>query len=67
MFKQLVKLEVKKDTRDYILILPENCNLGEIVDVLFEMRTLTMKALQEIISKEKPPEDPKPEEPKNPE
>jgi hypothetical protein len=64
MFKQLVKLEVKKDTRDYILILPENCNLGEIVDVLFEMRTKTMNALQEIIAKEKPPEEPKPEEPK---
>lgn len=64
MFKQFVKLEVKKNDSEYSLVLPMNCNLGELVDVLFEMRTITMKALQDIIAKEKPPEDQKPEESK---
>ena len=64
MFKQQLKLEVKKNERDYVLVLPDNCNLGEIVDVLFDMRAITMKAIQDIIEKEKPQEAPKPEEPK---
>lgn len=62
MFKQSIKLEVKKNDKDYVLVLPENCNLGEIVDVLFEMRTITMNAINEIIEKEKPKENSQPEE-----
>lgn len=53
MFKQSVKLEVRKNERDYVLFLPESCNLGELVDVLFEMRTITMNSIQNIIDKEK--------------
>lgn len=62
MFKQALKLEVKKNERDYILLLPDNCNLGEIVDVLFDMRAISVKAIQDAIEREKPKENPKPEE-----
>lgn len=64
MFKQLLKLEVKKNDRDYVLNLPENCTLGEIIDVLFDMRTITMIAIQNAIEKEKPKENPPIEEEK---
>lgn len=62
MFKQTLRLEVKKNERDYVLHLPDNCNLGEIIDVLFDMRAIAMNAIQNIIEKEKPKENPNPEE-----
>ena len=62
MFKQSLKLEVKKNERNYVLLLPDNCTLGELVDVLFDMRTFGMNAIQEVIEKEKPKEEPKIEE-----
>jgi len=59
MFKQMAKIEVKKNGRDYSFPLPDGCNLGELVDVLFEMRAITVNEIQNAIEREKPKEEAK--------
>lgn len=54
MFKQQVVLEVKKNSRDFCLILPPDTNLGELHDVLFEMRSMVIERILEQKKKEEP-------------
>lgn len=62
MIKQAVMLEVEKEDRKYQFHLPPNGNLGEIHDVLFQMRSYIIEKIQEAqrIDAPKLPEVPQP-------
>lgn len=62
MLKQQVILEVKKDDRSYQLHLPENCPLGEVHDVLFQMRCYVVDRINESQKADAPKEESKVEE-----
>lgn len=49
-------LEVKKNEKVYKLHLPNNTNLGELHDVLFEMREIVVSKINEILASQKPAE-----------
>lgn len=59
MIKQHAILEVVKNGNTYQLHLPDNVTLGEVHDVLFEMRTFVIAKIVEAQKadqqKEKPP------------
>ncbi len=50
--KQTAALEVQKDGRVYTLLLPSGANLGEIHDVLFDMRTEIIAKIGENLIQE---------------
>lgn len=65
MLKQVVTFEIKRDDRTYQLTLPENCPLGEIHDVLFQMRSFVVDKINEAIKADAPkPLEEKQEQPK---
>jgi hypothetical protein len=64
MLKQSVMLEVKKEDRIYTLLLPPNCPLGEVHDVIYQMRTFIVEKVVEAQKQDQPPVDPVPEQPK---
>lgn len=61
MIKQAVKLEVVKGDRVYQLDLPMNAPLGEVYDVLYEMRSFVISKINES---QKSDERKEPEQPK---
>ena len=60
MLKQQAALEVKKDERVYSLSLDSNSPLGEVYDVLCQMRGYI---IQRMVDEQKLSEQPKAEEP----
>jgi predicted metal-dependent hydrolase len=56
MLKQQVILEVKRDSRTYQLQLPEGCNLGEVHDVLYEMRNHIISRINDLVKQDAPKE-----------
>jgi hypothetical protein len=56
MLKQTVILEVVKQDRVYTMILPNNAPLGELHDVIFQMRSFVIEKINESINAEKPKE-----------
>lgn len=63
MLKQSVKLEVVKGERVYQLCLPIDSPLGEVYDVLYEMRSFVIGKINESqkADEKKEPEQPKSE------
>lgn len=60
MLKQTAILEIKHDDRVYTFVLPQNAPIGEVHDVLFQMRTFVISKINEAVNAEKP-KDPEPE------
>ena len=54
MLKQSVILEIVKDDRIYRLSLPDGCPLGEIHDVLFQMRSFVVDKINASVEAERP-------------
>ena len=54
MLKQQIILEVKKGENTYLMQLPQNCALGEVHDVLYQMRTFVIERILEEQKKDKP-------------
>ena len=53
MLKTNTTLEIAKDIGNYILHIPQNCTLGQLHDVLFEMREFVVGKINEAISAQK--------------
>lgn len=56
MLKQTAILEVVIQDRVYTLVLPNNAPLGELHDVLFQMRSFVIGKVNEAIEMDKPKE-----------
>jgi hypothetical protein len=56
MLKQAAILEVVKEDRIYTMILPNNAPLGELHDVLFQMRSFVVEKINEAVNADKPKE-----------
>ena len=56
MIKQKIVIEVKRDERIYQLQLPDGSPLGEIYDVLFQMRSFVIDKINEVHKAEAPKE-----------
>jgi hypothetical protein len=54
MLKHSVQLEIVKDDRVYQLSLPNNCPLGEVHDVLFQMRSYIVDRINEAQKQDQP-------------
>ena len=54
MLKQTVQLEVKIGERNYILLLPGDCPLGEVHDALFQMRSFVIGKINEAVKADEP-------------
>lgn len=48
MIKNLTVIEIAKESREYHLILSPDSPLGEIFDVLTEMRSIILERIKEI-------------------
>jgi hypothetical protein len=68
MIKNIALLEIAKEDRIYTLMLPNNASLGELHDVLFQMRSFVIDRINEAVKADQPkaPEEvaPVPETPK---
>jgi hypothetical protein len=56
MLKQAAILEVVKEDRVYTMVLPNNAPLGELHDVIFQMRSFVVDKINDSINAEKPKE-----------
>jgi len=56
MLKQAAILEIVKDDRVYTMVLPNNAPLGELHDVLFQMRSFVVEKINEAVNADKPKE-----------
>lgn len=56
MLKHAVMLEIVKGERVYQFSLPSDSPLGEVHDVLFEMRNFVVNKLNESLNADKPKE-----------
>ena len=56
MLKQASILEIVKDDRVYTMVLPNNAPLGELHDVLFQMRSFVVEKINEAVNADKPKE-----------
>jgi hypothetical protein len=56
MLKQQIIYEIKRAENIYRLSLPENCNLGELYDVLYEIRTDVVNRINESLKQDSPKE-----------
>jgi len=56
MLKQTAILEIVRQDRVYTMILPNNAPLGELHDVIFQMRSFVVEKINESINAEKPKE-----------
>jgi len=56
MLKHSAQLEVRKEDRIYQLNLPVNCPLGEVYDVLYQMRSYIVDRLKEAQKSDQPKE-----------
>jgi hypothetical protein len=52
MLKQAAILEIVKDERVYTFILPQSAPIGELHDVLFQMRAFVIERIQEAAKAE---------------
>lgn len=57
MLKQSANLEIVKDDRVYSLTLPTSAPLGEVHDVLFQMRSFVVDKINEAIKADIPKEE----------
>lgn len=57
MLTNKITLEVQKAERAYQLLLEPNAPLGEIHDVLLEMREFVAQKIKEILDSQKPPQE----------
>lgn len=62
MLKQSVQLEVKKGENFYQLNFPNNSSLGDIFDVLFQMRSFVVEKINESQKVDTPKEIEPPKE-----
>lgn len=60
MLKHVVNLEVVKGERKYLFSLLPDSPLGEVYDVLFEMRNFVVEKLNESLNKDKSNESEQP-------
>lgn len=56
MLKQSANLEVSREDRIYSMSLPANASLGELHDVLFQMRSFVIDKINEALKADKPKE-----------
>lgn len=61
MIKQSTLLEVKKNDRSYVLSMDPLSPLGEIYDVLHEMKQFIFLKIKDVESAQEVPQEPKPE------
>lgn len=54
MLKQAAILEIQREDRVYTMILPNNAPLGELHDVIFQMRSFVIEKINESINVDKP-------------
>lgn len=56
MLKNQAILEVEKNGKTYQLHLPDGCTLGEVHDVLFQMRSHVLERIQDALKVDAPKE-----------
>ncbi len=56
MLKQTAILEIVRQDRVYTLVLPNNAPLGELHDVLFQMRSFVVEKINDAVVIDKPKE-----------
>lgn len=56
MLKQTAILEIVREDRVYTMVLPSNAPLGELHDVLFQMRSFVVDKINEAVNADKPKE-----------
>ncbi len=61
MLKQAAILEIVKEDRVYTFQLPNNAPIGEVHDVLFQMRGFVIEKMNEAMNASKPQEVSEPE------
>lgn len=61
MLKQAAILEIRREDRIYWLTLPNNAPIGELHDVIFQMRSFVVDKINETINADKPKEVQEPE------
>lgn len=61
MIKQATLLEIKKNERTYTLTLDPLSPLGEIYDVLLEMKGFIFQKIKDVESSQESPQENKPE------
>ncbi len=54
MLKQSAILEIVRDERVYTLTLPANAPLGELFDIIFQMRSFVVGKINESMNLDKP-------------
>jgi len=54
MIKTLLTLEISKESRKYQLILSQDSPLGEIFDVITEMRSFVLHKINDAVKTEQP-------------
>jgi len=59
--QQTASLEVIREDRIYSLTLPHNAPIGELHDVLFQMRSFVIEKINEAINADKPKQVQEPE------
>jgi diadenosine tetraphosphate (Ap4A) HIT family hydrolase len=64
MLKSIANLEIKKENGVYTLLIPLNANIGELHDVLHEMKDFVINKILEV---QKAAKEVKKESPKDPE
>lgn len=67
MIKTMNTLEITRESGNYTLTLPISANLGELFDVLHQMKCFVFEKMDEIHKMEqmpKPPVETNPEDPK---
>lgn len=58
MLKQKLVIEVKRVDRLYSLEIPSGCSLGEVHDVIFEMKQFVLDQMNQVHMAEKTKEQP---------
>lgn len=54
MLKETAILEIVKQDRVYTFVLPANAPLGELHDVLFQMRSFVVDKINQAVAADKP-------------
>lgn len=54
MLKQTAILEIVRDDRVYTMVLPNNAPLGELHDVIFQMRSFVVDKINESVKLDQP-------------
>lgn len=56
MLKQTAILEIVRQDRVYTMVLPSNAPLGELFDVIFQMRSFVVDKISESVKLDQPKE-----------